>query len=221
MDAYPTHTIGFDPQGTSAAALLSAREAEIVRVAAEHVASLLSHAPVSSGRRVDAATVADALGVSRDWVYAHASELGGRRIGTGARGRLRFDLDQILAAEHDKSASTEIQPGKTPTPRRSIKNRPARPTMVRCSLYEAPRPSGERPRRARDRPYFYPHSQRLGYPLVSSESAGAPVRRPPAWRREFRPPGARATLPIRRTAFSPDLSHGASNQGGTDMRRSI
>jgi hypothetical protein len=50
------------------------------------------------GRLVDAAVVADALGISRDCVYAHAAELGGKRIGEGPRGRLRFDLDQALAA---------------------------------------------------------------------------------------------------------------------------
>jgi hypothetical protein len=43
---------------------------------------------------VDAATVAVALGVSRVFVYDHAYELGGRRIGNGPRGRLRFDLEE-------------------------------------------------------------------------------------------------------------------------------
>jgi hypothetical protein len=49
-------------------------------------------------RLVDSRTVADTLGVSRDCVYSHATELGGQRIGGGPRGRLRFDLGYALAA---------------------------------------------------------------------------------------------------------------------------
>jgi hypothetical protein len=44
---------------------------------------------------VDVATVAGYLGVDADWVYAHASELGARRLGTGARPRLRFSLTEV------------------------------------------------------------------------------------------------------------------------------
>jgi hypothetical protein len=47
---------------------------------------------------LDAASVAATLGVSRDYVYAHWQELGGKRLGSGPRGRLRFDLDRALAA---------------------------------------------------------------------------------------------------------------------------
>jgi hypothetical protein len=36
------------------------------------------------------AEVARRLGVSREWVYEHAEELGASRIGTGSRPRLRF-----------------------------------------------------------------------------------------------------------------------------------
>ena len=42
---------------------------------------------------VDAGTVATALGVSRAWVYEHADELGGMRLGDGAKPRLRFDVE--------------------------------------------------------------------------------------------------------------------------------
>lgn len=45
-------------------------------------------------RYVDAAAVARALGVERDWVYDHARELGAVRLG-GPNGRLRFDLEEI------------------------------------------------------------------------------------------------------------------------------
>jgi hypothetical protein len=44
---------------------------------------------------VDAACVAEHLGVSRGFVYAHAVELGARRLGSGPKARLRFDLEEI------------------------------------------------------------------------------------------------------------------------------
>jgi hypothetical protein len=50
------------------------------------------------GVLVDAATVAGELGVSRAYVYRHAAELGGHRIGSGPRPRLRFDVDEARAA---------------------------------------------------------------------------------------------------------------------------
>ncbi len=52
----------------------------------------------STPRIVDAMTLAATLGVSRDCIYDHAAQLGGRRLGDGPRGRLRFNLDEALAA---------------------------------------------------------------------------------------------------------------------------
>jgi hypothetical protein len=46
---------------------------------------------LAPGQLVDAASVARMLGVSRDWVYEHATDLGAIRLGTGRRPRLRFD----------------------------------------------------------------------------------------------------------------------------------
>lgn len=65
-------------------------------------------------RLVDAATVAHALGVTRGCVYDHAAELGGKRIGNGPRGRLRFNLDQALAAWTSRSSSKESHQPKSP-----------------------------------------------------------------------------------------------------------
>jgi DNA-binding IclR family transcriptional regulator len=62
---------------------------------AERVAELLDQDPPGL---VDAATVARVLGVSRETVYDHADRLGARRLGSGARPRLRFDLERALAA---------------------------------------------------------------------------------------------------------------------------
>jgi hypothetical protein len=46
---------------------------------------------------VDAQAVADYLAVDRGWVYAHAGELGARRLGEGPKARLRFSLDEVDA----------------------------------------------------------------------------------------------------------------------------
>src|SRR6266571_4338030 len=50
---------------------------------------------------VDAATVARYLGCGRDWVYSHADQLGARRLGAGAKPRLRFDFADVDAALRD------------------------------------------------------------------------------------------------------------------------
>lgn len=91
---------------------LTAREAVLVAEIVERVGSLLK-AESPRTRLVDAATVADALGVSRDWVYAHVQELNGVRIGAVQRGRLRFDLDQALAAWRSRPAHDPEQAAST------------------------------------------------------------------------------------------------------------
>jgi hypothetical protein len=67
---------------------------EDIESIAARVAELLHEQQPSSSRLADAAEVARELGVERDWVYAHAEELGGTRLG-GKHGRLRFDLVRI------------------------------------------------------------------------------------------------------------------------------
>jgi hypothetical protein len=90
---------------------LTPRERAFADAVAERVAHLLgSHQPTAG--LVDASAVAARLGVSRDWVYAHADEMGGRRIGEGSRGRLRFDLDQVLHAWRSDTKSEEAQANK-------------------------------------------------------------------------------------------------------------
>jgi hypothetical protein len=96
---------------------LTQRERLLAAAIAEHLAELLHDRP--RVRLVDAATLATALGVSRDFVYAHASELGGERIGSGPQGRLRFDLDRALAACASNPARKEPpQPPTTSSKRR-------------------------------------------------------------------------------------------------------
>lgn len=77
-----------------------------------------AHAPAA--RLVDAATLARMLGVERDWVYAHAGQLGAVRLG-GPRGRLRFDLATLgdrLAAPAGSAAAGAVPRAARPRRRR-------------------------------------------------------------------------------------------------------
>ena len=47
---------------------------------------------------VAARELAEELGVSTDYVYAHAAELGAMRLGAGPKARIRFDLDRARLA---------------------------------------------------------------------------------------------------------------------------
>ena len=69
----------------------------VVEATARRVVALLRLAPVGVGL-VDAAVVAQHLGVSRGWVYRPADELGAVRLGTGRRARMRFDLARAVEA---------------------------------------------------------------------------------------------------------------------------
>ena len=69
---------------------------------------------------LDAREVAHRLGVSREWVYEHADELGASRIGTGPRPRLRFPPQILDSRSSRKPASTEA--AGQPTKRRSKPN---------------------------------------------------------------------------------------------------
>lgn len=68
-----------------------------VEAVACRVVELLRAERVPAARFVDAAELAELLGVERPTIYAHADELGGVRVGTGKRPRLRFDADRALA----------------------------------------------------------------------------------------------------------------------------
>src|SRR3954453_19295865 len=78
----------------------SATSAEL-RAIAEAVADVLEERglvaaqPVVRARIFDAAAVAELLGRDRQWVYAHADELGAFRYGDGPRARLGFDAQGV------------------------------------------------------------------------------------------------------------------------------
>jgi hypothetical protein len=58
---------------------------------AEQVAQLLRARNEEPRALLTAGQVAARFNVDRSWVYAHAHELGGVRLGSGRRPRLRFD----------------------------------------------------------------------------------------------------------------------------------
>lgn len=77
---------------------------DIESIAARVAELLRDQMPQTASRLADAAEVARELGVDRDWVYAHARELGATRLG-GERGRWRFDLARIRRDLAPPSAS--------------------------------------------------------------------------------------------------------------------
>jgi hypothetical protein len=90
--------------------------AETIEAIASRVAELLGRR--EEERLADASTVAEQLGVDRDWVYAHADELGAARLG-GPQGRLRFDMRVVRATLFERPDSARRRP--------PLKVRPAMP----------------------------------------------------------------------------------------------
>ena len=69
---------------------------ESVEALARRLAELLAPSqPAGPRRLLTAAEVSEWWGVERSWVYAHADDLGARRLGAGPRPRLRFDPDDV------------------------------------------------------------------------------------------------------------------------------
>jgi DNA-binding transcriptional ArsR family regulator len=95
-----------------------------VEAVARRVVELLAdeHATPPTARLLDAADLADLLGVSRATVYEHADALGAVRIGDGPRGRLRFDAETALAAWQTRDREPALEPVPRP-PRRRTRTR--------------------------------------------------------------------------------------------------
>ena len=94
-----------------------APEAELVEAIALRVVELLREGELARGGLVDAAALAEHLGVSRAFVYEHAEELGTRRLGDGRRARLRFDLERAERAYSCFKDRTSDEPAaRTVTP---------------------------------------------------------------------------------------------------------
>jgi hypothetical protein len=80
-------------QGPAVAVTLSAGDVEAI---AEATARKLAEFVGDRGKTfglVGPRELAEGLGVSLDYVYAHATELGAMRLGSGPKARIRFDLD--------------------------------------------------------------------------------------------------------------------------------
>jgi hypothetical protein len=75
---------------------------------------------------VSAATLAERLGVERSWVYEHAADLGGRRLGRGSKPPLRFNVETALAALPSCSAGRmpATSPGRSAEPNQRARRRP-------------------------------------------------------------------------------------------------
>lgn len=83
-----------------------------IEAVARRVAELLRDETPTQPGALTADEVAERLGVSRDHVYRHAAELGGKRMGDGPRARLRFPVDAInryLAIETPEAKPTRRQ----------------------------------------------------------------------------------------------------------------
>jgi hypothetical protein len=81
-----------------------------VTVASPHTADGFPRA-----RLVDAAVLAEHLGVTRDYVYEHKDELGVIKLGSGPRARLRFSLEEVDRRLSPCSGGRESEPRNPPS----------------------------------------------------------------------------------------------------------
>lgn len=84
--------------------LLTPHDLALVDAIAERVLELLG-ARHADSRLVSAGELAKLLGRSREWVYEHAEDLGGRHIGDGKRPRLWFDVDRAVSGRRTSESS--------------------------------------------------------------------------------------------------------------------
>ena len=101
---------------------------EDIEAIAQRVAELLRDPTPAPVRYVDARCVGEVLGVDREWVYAHARQLGAVRLG-GPHGRLRFDLQHVRQALADKPV-TEPKPAQPSGRRRPLRRGGARVDLL-------------------------------------------------------------------------------------------
>lgn len=89
-----------------------------VEAIAQRVADLLRDDRLG-GDHVDAAEVARRFSVSREFVYAHAADLGAIRLGDGPKARLRFDpakvADELAARSHPVAVPDRAKPRRADT----------------------------------------------------------------------------------------------------------
>ena len=103
---------------------IAARTLELLQPVLE---ALAAGAP--SGALVDASTLAQQLGVSRQFVYEHAEELGVLRLGAQGRPTLRFDLEAAQRTRQ-RTADDRSQPQVRPTPTAERRPRLSAPRLL-------------------------------------------------------------------------------------------
>lgn len=87
---------------------------ESIEALARSIAELLASGERPRPRHLTAAEVSEWWGVDRAWVYAHATELGAKRLGAGKRPRLRFDADVVAAQIDDLGPVREVDGASDP-----------------------------------------------------------------------------------------------------------
>jgi N-formylglutamate amidohydrolase len=98
----------------------------IAEATATRLAEIVSSTP-GTFALVDARQLARDLGVSLDYVYAHATELGAMRLGSGPKARIRFDLNRARQHSRPGQAGPTVGAGGRANP---LAN--GRPVMRRC-----------------------------------------------------------------------------------------
>lgn len=140
----------------SALAALTEHDLLLVDSLAERVAELLRPAPSLSPGLLTAAQLAQALNVSRAWVYENAGRLGALKLGDGPRARLRFDLETARAGTRTSGVKDAPRPARRP----------------RGSKTEVGRVLAVRPPRA-SRDSRLPRDAAPGFPMSHRSSCGA------------------------------------------------
>jgi hypothetical protein len=108
--------------------------ADIEAVACRVVELLEERLTRRPGRLVDAGEIAGRHDLRREWVYAHADELGAIRLGAGERPRLRFDPEVVAERLAACSAGRRSQAPQEPAPARKPSRRRRRRTGSETKL---------------------------------------------------------------------------------------
>ena len=118
---------------------------EAIEVLAQRIAELVraDRPTAQPGRLMSAVEVAQWCGLDRSWVYAHADELGARRLGGGERPRLRFDPVEV-SARIDTLGASGSGPGSRYGPIAGDARRDSLPRRSRASVAEQERAAGRR-----------------------------------------------------------------------------
>jgi hypothetical protein len=105
-DEAHTHRNAADRLLSEAGGLLTATEIDAIAEATARKLVAIFGEPIRTFGLVGPRDVADALGVSLDYVYGHAAELGAMRLGSGPKARIRFDLDRARQALENRARAS-------------------------------------------------------------------------------------------------------------------